>query len=450
MVYKHLFRLYLWFVIFTLTIFVNGQLQAYSSMPAKNSCQYDANTISTLIFFGDSLSDDGQGGTGRSLSTWTLIRALSGKENIFQLTPYIRTYLTENLHIPPIFTQDLAKQGLLFAKCIISMIDIGDIPPWPYYKGRFSDGPVWPEYLRTMMSIPENKSMNFAHGGSWTLCFDDKNNALVDLGKLSEVKLSSRLPHLSLGTLIPPCLNLQIKTNLLGTQTESGQSQVPPNSIAFILSGANDYISGIENTDIVVTEQAKAIDYLIERGVSHVVWFKLPDITIAPKYNNTDPMDKQKIADIIQRHNNNIDVIASTFQARYPQVQLIVFDLWEVQNNLHANLELDYPFANVVNSCLQGENGNASLATSQFRQYTSNQAFNHSNNHLSTDIKSICAAPENYYFWDELHPTTTVHYYIAKILCQFLDMQGIHCNPNQVLSPSSIINRNLDSFAASL
>src|SRR5262245_39269890 len=35
----------------------------------------------------------------------------------------------------------------------------------PYYAGRFSNGPVWPEYLGAALSIPVQ---NFAYGGTQT------------------------------------------------------------------------------------------------------------------------------------------------------------------------------------------------------------------------------------------------------------------------------------------
>jgi len=40
-------------------------------------------------------------------------------------------------------------------------------PPPPYFNGRFSNGPVWVEYLADRLGLPRNPSTNFAFGGGY-------------------------------------------------------------------------------------------------------------------------------------------------------------------------------------------------------------------------------------------------------------------------------------------
>jgi phospholipase/lecithinase/hemolysin len=50
-----------------------------------------------------------------------------------------------------------------------SLTDTGRNPPGAgYYEGRYSNGPLWIEYLSTMLGIPYNASNNLAYSGSTT------------------------------------------------------------------------------------------------------------------------------------------------------------------------------------------------------------------------------------------------------------------------------------------
>ena len=58
------------------------------------------------------------------------------------------------------FGDSLSDTGAVFA------VTQGAVPPSPpYYAGRFSNGPVWPEYLGAALSLPVE---NFAYGGAQT------------------------------------------------------------------------------------------------------------------------------------------------------------------------------------------------------------------------------------------------------------------------------------------
>ena len=59
-----------------------------------------------------------------------------------------------------VFGDSLSDTGNVFA------VTHGAVPPSAaYYAGRFSNGPVWPEYLAASLSLPLE---NFAYGGAQT------------------------------------------------------------------------------------------------------------------------------------------------------------------------------------------------------------------------------------------------------------------------------------------
>src|SRR6185295_537402 len=51
-----------------------------------------------------------------------------------------------------------------------SLTDTGNEPSEPYfhYEGRWSNGPLWVEYLSERLGFPYNSSNNFAHSGAQT------------------------------------------------------------------------------------------------------------------------------------------------------------------------------------------------------------------------------------------------------------------------------------------
>jgi phospholipase/lecithinase/hemolysin len=46
---------------------------------------------------------------------------------------------------------------------------------------------------------------------------------------------------------------------------------------------------------------------------------------------------------------------------------------------------------------------------------------------------SICATPDTYLFWDEIHPNTRAHYYMATEACENLKAHGFEA---QCTSPA--------------
>src|SRR3954462_11631748 len=59
-----------------------------------------------------------------------------------------------------------------------SLTDTGNEPSEPYlhYQGRWSNGPLWVEYLSQTLGFPYNASNNLAHSGAQT---DDTYNQVV-------------------------------------------------------------------------------------------------------------------------------------------------------------------------------------------------------------------------------------------------------------------------------
>ncbi|MDE2240767.1 MAG: autotransporter outer membrane beta-barrel domain-containing protein, partial [Rhodospirillales bacterium] len=59
-----------------------------------------------------------------------------------------------------VFGDSLSDDGNLYK--------LTGLPPAPYYEGRFSNGPVWVEYLPALAGLNSSSANNFAYGGAFT------------------------------------------------------------------------------------------------------------------------------------------------------------------------------------------------------------------------------------------------------------------------------------------
>ncbi len=121
-----------------------------------------------------------------------------------------------------VFGDSLTDDGNFFA--------ITGQPPAPYFEGRFSDGPVWVEYLHRM--FPKADLNNMAVGGSFT---DDRNLN----GPFGGVE------------------------NQIDDFVASGEI-VDEDDLVVIWAGANNYLDGDVNPATVVTDIAGAVAKLVD------------------------------------------------------------------------------------------------------------------------------------------------------------------------------------------
>ncbi len=64
----------------------------------------------------------------------------------------------------------------------------GTFPPFPYFEGRFSNGPIWIDQLASKLNFKPNQVLNFAFGGATTGRLNTGSNSFIKLpGLLDEV-----------------------------------------------------------------------------------------------------------------------------------------------------------------------------------------------------------------------------------------------------------------------
>ncbi len=230
------------------------------------------------------------------------------------------------------FGDSLSDNGNLFA------MTGGAVPPWPYYDGRFSDGPVWVETLAGNLGVSLD---NRAVGGATT----------ADIGG-------------------------QIGVYVGGA--------VDPNALYTIWGGANDFLSlgpaddpfaAVGNA---VTNLLTGVGTLMAAGAESFLVLNLPDLGVTPRAG--DSPDGGAGATMITGAFNN--ALSLNLAATFPAADIAFMDTFSILADILADPAAD-GLTNTTDACF-----NATLMT-------------------------LCGNPEEYVFWDDIHPTNKLHNMLA-------------------------------------
>ncbi|CAM3432304.1 SGNH/GDSL hydrolase family protein [Parendozoicomonas haliclonae] len=367
--------------VFALTLLFNPVLKA-----GQESAEAEAPIrLKKLVIFGDSLADTG--------NTRTLTRYFQGG-------------------VPrPDFFDHLFHFG--WNRLPLKLF-VGEIPPKHYYQGRFSNGPVSSELVAPMLGLdPEDggQFVNLAFGGSWSLSGKNFLSSLYQLQDDEAWDVSGVLEHLSKGFskwFIPSAQEV-VRWYL------DEHPVLEPDTMYVLFSGSNDYQNGYWQPEAVVSAQVDILEQLIDHGAKHIAWGTLPDITITPCFigANTYPFKVQ-----IERHNRMANNERIRLQQENPDIQLIFADGYSAFRLFFDNAdsfgftEKSKACTNVnVNGCPSGDGG------------PSIQGGLLESSYLGEPFK-VCDHPEQYFFWDSIHPTTRVYEHVASYLCVMAGMSG--------------------------
>ena len=265
-----------------------------------------------------------------------------------------------------------------------SLTDTGNVftatgmrfPPPPYFEGRFSNGPVWVEVLAENLGVEVESS---AFGGATT----GTNNTL-----------DTTLPGLPL-----PGLQQEI------AQFLDRNSAADPNALYTIWAGANDYLPTNSSftpyniPDISLSNLEIAVNSLVDIGARNLIVLNLPDLGALPKTQglNSDGFcppgldavdDADCLNELTASHN---DGLSSLFTAYTPGVEITVIDVNSLFDNVISNPG-QFGFTNVTEAC------------------------------LNISAFSLCSNPDEYFFWDEQHPTGKGHRLVGELAFRALSV----------------------------
>ncbi len=245
-------------------------------------------------------------------------------------------------------------------------------PSPPYFDGRFSNGLVWSEYfgnelgltsapVTTLGSQPPNDGVNFAFGGSTT----GENNAIA--------------PDVPTGILT--------QVDLFTEPLERFNQKADPNALYAIWGGANDYLFGNNQGPAVpIANLTNAIKSLADVGAKNIMVFNLPDLGQLPS-TSMSPISAG-LSTLTTLHNSGLSSTLTGFQQT--GLNIIPVDVNSLVREIQANPG-KYGFQDATKSCLVGDFSAIAAGTA-----------------------TLCSNPDDFAFFDGVHPSTRVHQLIAQ------------------------------------
>ena len=199
----------------------------------------------------------------------------------------------------------------------------------------------------------------------------------------------------------------------LGQQVDDylANNTVDPAALYIVWGGGNDLFDDDSSDNVTATAERVAglVQRLAEAGAVYILVPNVPPLGLVPNYKD-DPDAAATLnaasADYRDELNTQLDATVSTLSAESITISLYRLDVYGLFYRLAANLE-DYGFVNISDPA-QGE-----------------------------DVD-----PDEYLFWDDIHPTTAGHFQIANAAFDLLS--GTAQLPAQALNLSARLKVGTD------
>jgi phospholipase/lecithinase/hemolysin len=242
----------------------------------------------------------------------------------------------------------------------------------PYFEGRFTNGPVWVELLMRSY-YPTNVTAHledYAIGGAGVLEEDDSG-----LFTLRE----------------------EVSTYLL-----THNDKADADSMYIMWIGSNNYLALPDHPDEAISDVIVGIQNnlqrLVNKGAKHIMVVSVPDLGKIPGAQDFDAVDL--LAYVSSQHNKILREKVSEFQAQYPHVQWLYFDISGLMGEIMEKPEA-FGFTNVTGTCYE-----ASLP-----QHVKNPVLKMVSTITAKNKKDAC---EGYLFFDPVHPSAFAHTIMAQ------------------------------------
>jgi outer membrane lipase/esterase len=292
-----------------------------------------------------------------------------------------------------------------------------DYPPPPYYDNRFSNGPVWAEYLPGLAGLGFQASNDYGVGGAFAGPLDVLGTTYNNLENLP-------------AELGEPGFSVQLPSFLTEVQSFAATGQrLGPSDVVGVWVGANDYFATLDEVgaglanpvtaipaavDTVATQTVQGIDELAALGGQRFIVFTLPDLGDTPLFNTSSASTIGLVDEISAAHGA---ALAQGMElAHYTTgANIILINEQTLFNELLAD-PAKYGKTNTTDACID----------------------------TPSCVTAPVAAQNQYVFWDSVHPTTGTHLIIAEYAAAAL--QGV----SGLTAPAQIAAFGADAFAGQL
>ncbi|QIW10688.1 SGNH/GDSL hydrolase family protein [Francisella sp. LA112445] len=266
----------------------------------------------------------------------------------------------------------------------------------PYYRGMFSNGEVWSEQFANRLYLNNISVNNYAVGGSSVIVFPEWAD--------------NDTPYV-LDDQIGLYLNLDSDDNI-------------KEKLAIFFVGGNDYLTSnpkMGDIDSAVKQVTDGIISAIEKvGVKKVVIIGLPDLSITGESKSLKNQDVLK--KIYIKHNQILKTYADKHNMKFIDIAPVFNEMVNDTKNFNKKYHADISLKHIKDSCWLGgyflsEKAEINKAYNDLEDKDNSRA-NMTELLDQPSMQSIidagytgsmCNNPQNYAFWDHVHPTYQVH-----------------------------------------
>jgi phospholipase/lecithinase/hemolysin len=270
-----------------------------------------------------------------------------------------------------------------------SLSDVGNIyaesggtrPGAPYANGQFSNGNVWVQDLASSLGLSPLKPSLL---GGTDYAYGDAQSGTTPV-------------HTSP---IPGVCDLNCQVSAFQTQNPAGGKS---NALYTIWIGSNDLDAILASsptptqaaTDVkaVITNIDTEIGTLAGDGAKDFLVLTVPDLGKTPAAIAAGPLGVAAASGLSAAFDVGLESSLSALAGADPLVSLKVLDTYSLIDTIVAD-PLPFGFSNVTDPCLTGEVNDAG--------------------------GTACSNPNQYLFWDTLHPTAAGHTLVADAAFQVL------------------------------
>ncbi|KXS22576.1 hypothetical protein M427DRAFT_130226 [Gonapodya prolifera JEL478] len=289
-------------------------------------------------------------------------------------------------------------------------------PVAPYFTGRFSNGPVYIEYMANMTGA---HLVNFAYAGATT--GPDSTAAVQNLPGAASIVVTE------LG------LAGQVERYISSPNTIQN-----PGTIHLINIGLFDYLNYLSNvasgsggapdtdriTTNVVANITAAVTRLTTQGANTIVVLGLPDLSTLPFVNVVQKSSAavgtlftSSLSDIATKHNAKIQTSLSNYAKTVtPSSSTSGYRLKFVNMNSDPTVAAARSKFSTTAACLTSSKTDAVDLTGPY---------------------TACTDPDSRWYWDFLHPTTQAHSALADAILTQLNPAGPSTGSSTASGPAS-------------
>ena len=237
------------------------------------------------------------------------------------------------------------------------------IPPSPPYdQGRFSNGPVWVDYLASDLGLSAQQQTNYAFGGATS---GSDNNTPGGQGL--------------------PGLQQQIDSY------KATNTSADANALYVVWAGANDYLGGnATNPSVPVNNLSTAVSTLASSGAKNIMVVNLPDLGKLP-ITNGNIQTASVLSAATQAHNSGLSASLDLL-SQQTNTNIIPLDVNSLFNQAIAQPQ-SFGFTNVTDACLTSA--------------------------------GVCNNPNEHLFWDDFHPTTVAHQFVGDLAFSAVESKAV-------------------------